>query len=50
MFLEHRMRAFQGAFHMNPDYVTWYGLAELNKDLVDIRNEAENMIAEGERK
>ena len=50
MFLEHRMRAFQGAFHMNPDYVTWYGLAELNKDLVEIRREAENMIAEGERK
>ncbi|MHB8790489.1 MAG: multiheme c-type cytochrome [Desulfobulbaceae bacterium] len=50
MFLEHRMRAFQGAFHMNPDYVTWYGLAELNKDLVEIRSEAERMIAEGTRK
>jgi hypothetical protein len=50
MFLEHRMRAFQGAFHMNPDYVTWYGLAELNKDLVEIRSEAERMIAEGARK
>jgi len=46
MFLEHRMRAFQGAFHMNPDYVTWYGLAEMKKDLVEIRNEAEHMIRE----
>lgn len=43
MFLEHRMRAFQGAFHMNPDYTTWYGLAELKKDLVEIKHEAERM-------
>ncbi len=50
MFLEHRMRAFQGAFHMNPDYVTWYGLAELNKDLVEIKSEAKQMIRESERK
>jgi cytochrome c553 len=49
MFLEHRMRAFQGAFHMNPDYVTWYGLAEMRKDLVEIRHEAERMIAEAGR-
>ena len=37
MFLEHRMRAFQGAFHANPDYVTWYGWAELQQDLTEIR-------------
>ncbi len=49
MFLEHRMRAFQGAFHMNPDYVTWYGLAQLNRDLVDIRAEAARMKRESER-
>jgi hypothetical protein len=47
MFLEHRMRAFQGAFHMNPDYVTWYGLAELKKDLVEIKHEAERMLVAG---
>lgn len=46
MFLEHRMRAFQGAFHMNPDYVTWYGLAELKKDLVEIKHEATRMQTE----
>jgi len=50
MFLEHRMRAFQGAFHMNPDYVTWYGLAEMKKDLVEIKHESERMIRENERK
>ncbi len=49
MFLEHRMRAFQGAFHMNPDYVTWYGLAEMKKDLVEIREEARRMIHEAQR-
>ena len=25
MFHEYRMRAFQGAFHFNPDYSFWYG-------------------------
>jgi hypothetical protein len=49
MFLEHRMRAFQGAFHMNPDYVTWYGLAEMKKDLVEIKQEAEDMRREAAR-
>ena len=44
MFLEHRMRAFQGAFHMNPDYVTWYGLAEMKKDLVEIKHESKRML------
>jgi hypothetical protein len=47
MFLEHRMRAFQGAFHMNPDYTTWYGLAEMKKDLVEIKHEAKRMVAAG---
>ena len=46
MFLEHRMRTFQGAFHMNPDYVTWYGLAEMQKDLVEIKADAAAMIRE----
>ena len=43
MFLEHRMRAFQGAFHNNPDYVTWYGLAELKKDWVEMSRDAHEM-------
>ena len=50
MFLEHRMRAFQGAFHMNPDYVTWYGLAEMQKDLVEIKADAAAMIRESGHK
>jgi predicted CXXCH cytochrome family protein len=43
MFLEHRMRAFQGAFHANPDYVTWYGWSELQRDLTEIRSMAEEL-------
>lgn len=37
MFLKHRMRTFQGAFHMNPDYSFWYGWSELVQDLSEIK-------------
>jgi hypothetical protein len=43
MFLEHRMRTFQGAFHANPDYALWYGWSEMNRDLTGIREMAETM-------
>lgn len=36
MFLEHRMRAFQGTFHANPDYALWYGWSEMRRDLTEI--------------
>ncbi len=45
MFLEHRMRSFQGAFHMNPDYQHWYGWAEMKRDLAEIRDEATQLRA-----
>ena len=45
MFLEHRMRSFQGAFHMNPDYQHWYGWAEMKRDLYEIRHDAEELRA-----
>jgi hydroxylamine dehydrogenase len=45
MFLEHRMRSFQGAFHMNPDYQHWYGWAEMKRDLAEIRQEATELRA-----
>jgi len=45
MFLEHRMRTFQGAFHMNPDYTHWYGWAEMKRDLAEIKAEAAAMRA-----
>ena len=46
MFLKHRMRAFQGAFHSNPDYTLWYGWSELQRDLTYIRERAVEMRAE----
>lgn len=43
MFLEHRMRAFQGTFHANPDYALWYGWSEMQMDLTEIRTMAEEI-------
>jgi hypothetical protein len=43
MFLEHRMRAFQGAFHNNPDYTLWYGWSELQRDLTQIKEKAADL-------
>lgn len=40
MHLKHRMRAFQGAFHNNPDYSLWYGWSEMQRDLTEIREMA----------
>ncbi len=37
MFLEHRMRTFQGTFHANPDYALWYGWSEMVQDLSRIK-------------
>ena len=43
MFLEHRMRAFQGTFHANPDYALWYGWSEMQRDLTEIKTIAEEL-------
>ena len=43
MFLEHRMRAFQGTFHANPDYALWYGWSEMRRDLTEIQTMAEEL-------
>jgi len=40
MFLEHRMRTFQGTFHANPDYALWYGWSEMQRDLTEIKEAA----------
>ncbi len=37
MFMKHRMRAFQGTFHANPDYAFWYGWSEMQQDLTEIK-------------
>ncbi len=43
MFMEYRMRAFQGAFHNNPDYAFWYGWSSLQRTLTEIRFEAADL-------
>ena len=43
MFLEHRMRAFQGTFHANPDYALWYGWSEMRRDLTEIKELAADL-------
>ncbi len=45
MFMEYRMRTFQGAFHANPDYTFWYGWAEMKAALFEIKHMAEELKA-----
>jgi hypothetical protein len=46
MYLEHRMRTFQGTFHASPDYALWYGWSEMQRDLTEIRELADQMRRE----
>jgi len=46
MFLKHRMRTFQGTFHANPDYALWYGWAELQQDIREIKAKAKELRKE----
>ena len=45
MYMKHRMRAYQGFFHVNPDYAYWYGFSEMYKDLGEIKELAKVMRA-----
>ena len=46
IFLEYRQRAFQGAFHANPDYMHWYGWAKVKEAAARIHEEATKLRAE----
>jgi len=50
MFLEHRMRAFQGTFHANPDYALWYGWSAMRRDLTEIKSAAAELREKGARR
>jgi cytochrome c553 len=50
MYLEHRMRTFQGTFHANPDYAFWYGWSEMQRDLTEIKAMAEELRRGGKAK
>ena len=43
MFMEQRMRTFQGAFHANPDYTLWYGWSPMQTSLLEIKSMAEEL-------
>jgi hydroxylamine dehydrogenase len=43
MYLEHRMRSFQGTFHANPDYALWYGWSEMRQSLTEIQTLSADM-------
>ena len=47
---KHRMRAFQGAFHSNPDYALWYGWSAMLLDLAEIKSTAEDLRDKHARK
>ncbi|MFP4315622.1 MAG: multiheme c-type cytochrome [Desulfovibrionales bacterium] len=49
MFLENRMRTFQGAFHQNPDYTMWYGWSGMLRELAFIQSEAEDLLWKAEQ-
>jgi hypothetical protein len=46
MYLEHRMRTFQGTFHASPDDALWYGWSEMQRDLTEIKELAAQMRRE----
>ncbi len=45
MYMKHRMRTYQGQFHVNPDYAYWYGWAAMTDDLGEIQELAEILRA-----
>ncbi len=45
MYMKYRMRAYQGLFHVNPDYAYWYGWAAMTKSLGEIKELAQAMRA-----
>ncbi len=47
MYLEHRMRTFQGTFHSSPDYALWYGWSEMQRDFTEIRELAADLRRSG---
>jgi hypothetical protein len=49
MHLKHRMRAFQGVYHANPDYALWYGWSEMQRDLTEIKTTAAELRRDHEK-
>jgi hypothetical protein len=45
MYMKHRMRAYQGFFHVNPDYAYWYGWNMMTEDLGEVKELAKILRA-----
>ncbi len=43
MFMDYRMKTYQAAFHIMPDYTTWYGYAKMKETLVEMKALARDM-------
>jgi hypothetical protein len=43
MFMDFRMKTYQAAFHIMPDYTTWYGLAKMKESIVEMKEMADQM-------
>ena len=43
MFMDYRMKSYQAAFHIMPDYTTWYGYGKMKNTLVKMRGIAKQM-------
>ena len=43
LYMKHRMRTYQGQFHVNPDYAYWYGWAMMTQGLGKIQAEAKKL-------
>ncbi len=43
MFMDYRMRAFQGTFHGSPDHAFWYGWSPMQQALVEIKEKAQEL-------
>ena len=45
MYMKHRMRTYQGFFHVNPDYAYWYGWNMMTEDLGEVKELAKILRA-----
>jgi len=49
MYMKHRMRVYQGCYHLNPDYAYWYGWAMMTKNLAEIEELAKILRTEHQK-
>ncbi|RLB13666.1 MAG: cytochrome C, partial [Deltaproteobacteria bacterium] len=46
MFMDYRMKTYQAAFHIMPDYTTWYGYAKMKETLIEMKGLSKQMRLE----